>query len=84
MFEKLREVRAALSEDENRPPYTMGSNDLLREIARTRPSDRNEMLRLKGMGERMFEKVGRPFLDVVDAFGGEPTGAPTAGEQPRL
>jgi len=84
MFEKLREVRAALAEDENRPAYTMGSNDLLREIARSRPSDRNEMLRLKGMGERMFEKVGRPFLEVVEAFGGEPAVAPTAAEQPRL
>jgi ATP-dependent DNA helicase RecQ len=73
LFDKLREVRAALAETDKRPAYTMGSNDLLREIARTRPTDRSAMLALKGMGERMFEKVGRPYLDVVDAFASEPS-----------
>ena len=71
LFDKLREVRAALAETDKRPAYTMGSNDLLREIARTRPSDRNAMLALKGMGERMFQKVGPAYLDVVDAFSGD-------------
>lgn len=68
LFDKLREVRAVLAENDNRPAYTMGSNDLLRAIARERPEDRNGMLALKGMGERMFDKVGRAYLDVVEAF----------------
>ena len=68
LFEKLREVRAALAESERRPPYTLGSNELLRAIAQQRPSNRTDMLGLKGMGERMFERTGRHYLAVVAAF----------------
>ncbi len=68
VFDKLREVRSALARDEDVPAYTMGSNRLLREIARNLPADRAEMLALNGCGERMFDKIGQPFLDVVEAF----------------
>ncbi len=84
LFEKLREVRAALAENDKRPPYTLGSNALLREIASTRPRDRDDLLRLKGMGERMFAKVGKPFLDVVEAFSDPEASAETGTEQARL
>jgi ATP-dependent DNA helicase RecQ len=69
---------------DNRPPYTLGSNNLLREIARTRPADRAALLQLKGMGERMFEKIGQPFLDVVDAFSEAPPAVPPTADQPSL
>ena len=82
LFEKLREVRAALADIDKRPAYTMGSNALLRDIARARPSDRSSLLALKGMGERMFEKVGQPYLDVVEAFADEPTQVPTVHDNP--
>ena len=55
VFDKLREVRAAMAAAEDVPPYRMGSNRLLREIARTRPTDRQAMLGLNGKGEKMWE-----------------------------
>jgi ATP-dependent DNA helicase RecQ len=84
LFEKLREVRAAMASADNRPPYTLGSNNLLREIARSRPTDRAELLQLRGMGERMFEKIGQPFLEVVEAFSEAPPAAPPPADQPSL
>jgi ATP-dependent DNA helicase RecQ len=68
VFDKLREVRAAMAAAEDVPPYRMGSNRLLREIARTRPTDRKAMLGLNGMGEKMWDLVGGTFLEVVQAF----------------
>ena len=68
LYEKLREVRAALAREEGVPPYTMGSNRLLREIARHKPHNREQMMMLKGCGERMFDKVGQPFVEVALAF----------------
>lgn len=68
IFDKLREVRRVLAEDEGVPAYAMGGNRLLREIARSRPGSRTEMLALNGCGERMYDKVGKHFLEVVQAF----------------
>ena len=70
LFDKLREVRRALAEEEGVPAYAMGGNRLLREIARARPPDRTAMLALNGCGERMFDKAGKHFLEVVQAFAG--------------
>ena len=71
LFEQLRKVRAALAEEEGVPPYAMGTNRLLRAIADARPISRNLMLELPGCGERMFDKVGQHYLDVVKVFSGE-------------
>ena len=70
LFEQLRKVRAALAEDAGVPPYAMGTNRLLRAIAEARPGDRGAMLELPGCGERMFDKVGRHYLGVVEVFEG--------------
>jgi len=70
LFEKLREVRAVLARGEDVPAYAMGSNRLLREIATQKPRDRAQMMLLNGCGEKMFDKVGQPMLDVVVAFDG--------------
>jgi ATP-dependent DNA helicase RecQ len=69
LFDKLREARAALAEAHGAPPYVFGGNRLLEEIARSRPGSRDEMLELPGMGERMFERAGRAYLDAVTGFG---------------
>ena len=68
LFHKLREVRSALANSQNTPPYTLGSNRLLRGIAIHKPRDRQAMLELPGMGDRLFDRVGRQFLNVVEAF----------------
>ncbi|MCO4773421.1 MAG: RecQ family ATP-dependent DNA helicase [Deltaproteobacteria bacterium] len=71
LYEKLREARLVLAKSENVPPYTMGGNKLLREIASARPSARNDMMAMHGMGEVMWDRVGHHYLEVVQAFGPE-------------
>jgi ATP-dependent DNA helicase RecQ len=66
LFEKLRRTRNEMAEVAGVPAFTLGGNELLREIARTRPVNRRAMLDLKGMGERMFEKVGSRLLELVN------------------
>ena len=73
LFEQLRKVRAALAESEGVPAYAMGTNRLLRAIADARPLDRALMLELPGCGERMFDKVGQHYLEVVRVFSESPT-----------
>ena len=51
----------------------MGTNRLLRAIADARPLDRALMLELPGCGERMFDKVGQHYLEVVRVFSESPT-----------
>ncbi|MEE2828693.1 MAG: ATP-dependent DNA helicase RecQ [Myxococcota bacterium] len=75
LFEKLREVRAARAEDEGVPPYAMGNNRLLRAIAKSLPESRGAMLELPGCGERMFDKVGHLYLEVVQAFASNSEGS---------
>ena len=74
LYDQLRAVRARLSNEAGVPPYTLGSNRLLRAIAQTRPRDRAASLALPGMGERMFEKIGLKFLAVVEDAAYEPQG----------
>jgi ATP-dependent DNA helicase RecQ len=71
LFEQLRKIRSALAQTEGVPAYSMGTNRLLRAIADARPISRSLMLQLPGCGERMFDKVGRHYLDVVKVFGEE-------------
>ena len=74
LFEQLRKIRAALAETEGVPAYAMGTNRLLRAIADARPVSRSLMLELPGCGERMFDKVGSHYLDVVKLFSTEQPG----------
>jgi ATP-dependent DNA helicase RecQ len=72
LFEKLREARLALAKAESVPPFTMGGNKLLRAIAQQRPTNRSSMIAMHGMGEKMWDKVGRHYVEVVQAFGPDP------------
>ena len=67
LFEALRRARNQAAEEAGVPAYTLGANALLLEMARARPRSREEMLVLKGMGERMFERIGERFLEVLTA-----------------
>lgn len=68
-FERLRDVRKKLAEEEGAPPYTMGGNKLLETLARHRPRSRAEMLALPGMGEKMFDRVGSAYLAALEDEG---------------
>lgn len=62
LFERLRALRRELAEAEKLPPYLVFSDKTLADMCRKRPSDREEMLAVTGVGAFKYEKYGERFL----------------------
>ena len=62
VFEKLRALRMELAKEHKVPPYIIFSDKTLIQMAVERPSNKEEMLAVSGVGESKFEKYGEQFL----------------------
>lgn len=62
VFEKLRALRMELAKEHKVPPYIIFSDKTLIQMAMEKPSNKEEMLTVSGVGESKFEKYGEPFL----------------------
>ncbi|HEY8391232.1 MAG TPA: DNA helicase RecQ [Capillibacterium sp.] len=65
LFEKLRHLRKALAEEEKVPPYVIFHDGTLREMAQKKPTTEEELISVKGVGEKKLEKYGAAFLRVI-------------------
>jgi ATP-dependent DNA helicase RecQ len=65
LFQRLRELRRRLSEEENRPAFMIFSDRTLREMARLRPSGRDGLLKVHGVGFAKLEAYGDEFLKLL-------------------
>lgn len=65
LFETFRNIRKAISEEENVPPYVIFSDATLRDMARHLPETKQAMLQIKGVGERKFDQYGDLFLAAI-------------------
>lgn len=65
MFERLRELRKTLAEQQGVPPYVIFSDRTLRELAASKPQTKSDMLRIHGIGEKKFEQYGEIFLECI-------------------
>ncbi len=70
LFEALRDLRSRLARQRGVPPYVIFGDRTLREMARSRPSDRQELLLLHGVGEKKLEDFGDAFLSVILEYQG--------------
>ncbi|MBE0609830.1 MAG: RecQ family ATP-dependent DNA helicase [Dehalococcoidia bacterium] len=77
LFQQLRAIRRDLANRDGVPPFVVFSDATLRDMARKRPRNQTEMLRVSGVGQVKFEKYGEPFLAVTRAAAG--SAAPAAG-----
>jgi ATP-dependent DNA helicase RecQ len=68
LFEQLRAVRRALSQEENVPPYIIFSDRTLHEMAARFPASPADLLTITGVGEAKRNRYGPPFLEAVAAF----------------
>lgn len=64
-FEKLRQLRKQLAEQEGIPPYLVFHDSVLIEMCRVLPTSRAELQQIKGIGEQKLEKYAAPFLKVL-------------------
>jgi len=69
LWQALREKRRALARAQNVPPFMVFHDSTLREIARHKPQNREEILHIAGVGERKLERYGEEFLAVVREAG---------------
>jgi len=67
-FEKLRALRLQLAHDLGLPPYVIFHDKTLKEIAVKRPTNREQLLQINGVGEKKAEKYGERFLAVLADF----------------
>lgn len=71
LFERLRVLRRDLALERGVPPYIVCSDKTLRGICRLRPSSREELLDVPGIGETKLQEYGEALLGAVAAFEAE-------------
>ena len=70
--------RRRTAEEQSVPPYVVMDNDVLYQIARRRPSSREELAAVPGIGEQRLQRYGDVILDLVQL------NPPEEGDEERL
>ena len=65
LFTALRTRRKQIADEKNVPPYVLFSDATLKELSRYFPVTKEEMLDIKGVGEKKYEQYGEVFLAVI-------------------
>src|SRR5207249_5592834 len=68
LFEELRVLRYRLATEEQVPPYRIFGDNVLRELARLRPSTPERMRYISGVGGFNLRQYGDKFLDIVRSY----------------
>jgi ATP-dependent DNA helicase RecQ len=66
LFERLRELRTQLAEEEGVAPFVIFHDKTLRTIATQKPETQDALLDIPGIGEVKLERYGRRLLAVVN------------------
>ena len=67
LFERLRAVRLELARAENVAAFIIFPDRTLIEMAERRPTSRDALRRVQGVGERKLAAYGQAFLDAINA-----------------
>ena len=65
LFEKLRALRLEIAKKEKVPPYIVFSDKTLMQMSQDKPSSREEMLQISGVGEVKYRRYGEAFLRII-------------------
>ncbi|WP_068673920.1 DNA helicase RecQ [Oceanobacillus sp. Castelsardo] len=68
LFASLRTLRKEIADEEGIPPYILFSDATLKELSRYFPTTKEDMLAIKGIGEKKFEQYGEAFLEVIQQW----------------
>lgn len=67
LFEKLRALRLEIAKREKVPPYIVFSDKTLVHMCSAKPANREEMMRVPGVGEMKYQKYGEAFLKCINS-----------------
>lgn len=65
LYQKLKTWRKAQAEEEKLPAFCIFSNQVLESIVKKRPQIKEELLNIKGFGEKKIEKYGKQILEII-------------------
>lgn len=68
LFQKLRQLRLALSRDEKLPPFTIFNDKSLIEMATYFPKTDDAFLSINGVGQNKLKSYGERFLNSIKEF----------------
>ncbi|WP_092502198.1 DNA helicase RecQ [Virgibacillus subterraneus] len=68
LFTLLRELRKKMADERGVPPYVLFSDATLKELSRYFPETKEDMLSIKGVGEKKYDQFGADFLAVVQEW----------------
>ncbi len=65
LFDALRQVRLKIAVAKGLPAYTICHDAILREMARMKPTSSEELLSMRGIGQKFVQNYGNFFLEAV-------------------
>ena len=65
LFEQLRAIRRNIAGENNVPAFMICSDRTLRDMARKRPTDEEQMLEVVGIGRAKYGSFGQQFIDAI-------------------
>ena len=68
LFERLRQLRKRLADQEGVPPYVVFSDAVLRGMCLALPGTDDEFLAVNGIGNVKLERYGKAFMDEIAQF----------------
>ena len=68
LFTELAALRSTIGAAKNIPNYIIFHNSALQAMAYYLPATKEEMLQIKGIGEKKYESYGQQFLDLIVQF----------------
>jgi len=71
LFEELRILRKEIAQEENVPPFIIFSDVSLQEMSYYFPKNKDEFIKITGVGIQKLEKFGDVFLDKINEFAGQ-------------
>lgn len=65
IYNTLRQWRSERANQDGLPPYMIAHNDSLMQMARMSVTSKDELLQIKGFGEKKAEKYGDEILEIL-------------------
>ncbi|RZK22980.1 MAG: RecQ family ATP-dependent DNA helicase, partial [Hymenobacter sp.] len=83
LFERLRQLRKQIADEQGVPPYVVFTDTTLQEMAREQPTSRVAMLSVSGVGMKKFETYGEVFIEAILQHG-TPRAVPAEDDEPNV
>ncbi|KEJ00408.1 ATP-dependent DNA helicase [Clostridium botulinum A2B7 92] len=68
LFEILKQLRKAISQEESVPPFMIFPDATLKELSEYMPTKEEDLLKIKGIGERKAKVYGERFIGAITEY----------------